>query len=402
MDACVLWVWLAESVGAGSAVWAKLYQKGYSVSQVYQSTKEDLLPLLPRQKTAVEKLAQKSTAKAEAIVQTCHALGIRIVHFGHPEYPASLLALKNPPAVLYVKGNLSLSAMPFPVGIVGTRHPSDYGIKETYALSTLCAKEGGTVVSGLALGIDTVAHLGALAVGGKTVAVLASGVDAVTPLKHQAVAEHICQNGALVSEYPPGTAPRTYHFPCRNRLVAAMSSALAVMEGSLDSGAMITAKDAMSLEKPLYALPGRVGESQAEGPMQLLSKGARLLLDFGVILRDHQIAFAPLSKPDVKEIPSLSEAEQQFGLSSAPSHREKKTPLPKEAPPKKQPKAAPDLSFLTEEEKALYFRIPEDGTCLPDELVTEGATAVLVMRWLTHLEMEGLILRHAGGRVSRA
>ena len=88
MDACVLWVWLAEAVGAGSTVWAKLYQKGYSVSQVYQSAKEDLLPLLPRQKAAVEKLAQKSTAKAEAIVQACHALGIRIVYFGHPEYPA--------------------------------------------------------------------------------------------------------------------------------------------------------------------------------------------------------------------------------------------------------------------------------------------------------------------------
>jgi hypothetical protein len=136
--------------------------------------------------------------------------------------------------------------------------------------------------------------------------------------------------------------------------------------------------------------------------MQLLSEGARLLLDCGVILRDHQIAFAPLSKPDVKEIPSLGEAEQRFGLASTPSHKEAHTPLQKEAPPPPTPKAAPDLSFLTEEERALYLRIPEDGTCLPDELLSEDTTAVMVMRWLTHLEMEGLILRHAGGRVSRA
>ena len=402
MHASVLWIWLAEAVGQGSPFWGKCRQMGYSALDIYQGDEAFLSPFFKRKSPVLDRLLDKSTKAAEAIWEDCQARGISVTHPESPDYPAAFHLLENPPPLIYFQGKLSPLDFGVCVGVVGTRHPTDYGKDMAYALSASLAEAGATVVSGLALGIDTFAHAGALAAGGKTVAVLASGVDKITPAQHKEIGEHILHQGAILSEYPPGTAPRTYHFPCRNRLVAALSHTLCVLEGGVDSGAMITARLAKSLKKPLYALPGRVGEAQTEGPMLLLSEGANFILREDTVSLALSDALSGIPKPAPRQKMNISEAELYFGLSKtkSPKSTEKKEIDPSPAPsPEKE---AADLSFLGEQEKALYLAIPKEGTCLPDDLVAEEMTAIQVMRYLTNLEMEGLILRHAGGRISRA
>ena len=404
MESSVLWIWLAEAIGQGSPLYGKLRSLGYSVRDIYALDEYGLSSLFEKKTKAITNLLDKSLERAMHIREVCSQKGIAVYTPDTPEYPASLFDLKDPPAVLYVKGSCKPSEWGFTLGVVGTRKPTPYGKSIAYALSRTSAKAGATVISGLALGIDSIAHAGALAAGGVTVAVLASGVDVISPSRHRQLAEAVLQNGALVSEYPPGTSPRAYHFPCRNRLVAALCHSLAVLEGGMDSGAMITAREAQALEKPIYALPGRIDDKEAEGPMQLLTEGARILRSETCIAEDFKAAFVPLSKPSQTEEISLEEAECRFALldiptSSAPKAKPQAKPQP-EPPPQPKPKAV-DISFLSPVEKAVYLRIPEQGTCLPDDLLCEGVGISDIMRMLTQFEIEGIILRHAGGRVSR-
>lgn len=401
MKNAVLWIWLAEAIGQGSSLFGKCHRMGYSVNDLYLGDEAFLSALFPRKTAAFSRLLDKSLESAQGILEKCQSLGVQILHAASPDYPAAFWTLENPPPVLYMKGCLSPKDFGVCVGVVGTRHPTDYGSQMAYTLACSLAKSGVTVVSGLALGIDTLAHAGALAVGGKTVAVLASGVDKITPARHKEIGEHILRQGAILSEYPPGTSPRSYHFPCRNRLVAALSSALAVLEGGVESGAMITAKCAMALGKPIYALPGRLGEAQAEGPMHLLSLGANLILGENTISRALEKDISSLEKPSPRECMTMSEAKEYFGLlETKPQKKTEKAETPPSPIPQKERKEV-DLSFLSVAERQLYFAIPEEGTCLPDDLLFEDLTAVQVMRYLTNLEMEGLIQRHAGGRISR-
>src|SRR5215469_8792937 len=195
---------------------------------------------------------------------------------GEASYPANLREISTPPERLYVRGALrDVDALA--VAIVGSRTATSYGLAVAERLAADLAARGVTVVSGLARGIDGAAHRGALRAGGRTIAVLGSGVDVIYPPEHRRLADDIVEHGALVSQFPPGTAPRSVHFPVRNRVIAGMTLGVVVVEAAAKSGALITARLAAELGREVMGVPGRVTSPASRGVHALIKDGAALV-----------------------------------------------------------------------------------------------------------------------------
>ncbi|UCH24573.1 MAG: DNA-processing protein DprA [Trueperaceae bacterium] len=237
--------------------------------------KRELVDLL-RSRQTVERVKREVRLTKEA--------GVDIIPWGSPCYPDGLRTIYDPPLVLYLRGswpwrkdqNVEPSLA---LAIVGTRNASPYGLAQAASIAREVASNGALVVSGLALGIDSAAHRGALeASGGTTIAVLANGLDQVYPAKNRELAsEIIASGGALVSEYPLGTRPLRHHFPARNRILNGLCHGVLVVEASEHSGALITAEYAMEEGRPVMAVPGRAGDPRAVGCLSLLRDGAALV-----------------------------------------------------------------------------------------------------------------------------
>ena len=190
-------------------------------------------------------------------------------------YPPLLKKSKNPPIILYGKGDQSLLLHKATVAVVGTRKVTEYGKHVTELLVRELAVAGFCIVSGLALGVDAIAHQATLAAGGKTIAVLGSGVDICTPQENTALYSHILENsGAIISEYPLGTQPTKGSFPSRNRIIAGLSHGILVTEGAEDSGSLITARDGFANNRKVFAVPGPITSSVSRGPIALIAEGA--------------------------------------------------------------------------------------------------------------------------------
>jgi DNA processing protein len=202
----------------------------------------------------------------------------------HPDYPAPLRALATPPR-LWIRGRW-LPDDTLAIAIVGARRPSDYGLVVAERLAFDLAARGVTVVSGLARGIDTAAHRGALAAGGRTVAVLGCGLDVLYPPENRALAEQVATSGAVVTQFPPGTPPLPAHFPARNRVLAALALGVVVVEASERSGALITAGHAADLGREVFAVPGKITAETSRGPHGLIRDGATLVRDWHDIVQE--------------------------------------------------------------------------------------------------------------------
>ncbi|HSO27174.1 MAG TPA: DNA-processing protein DprA [Anaerolineales bacterium] len=214
----------------------------------------------------------------EAVGERIARLGIQVLTWEDEAYPRRLAEIDNPPPVLYLRGEL-LPEDAWAAAIVGTRRMTAYGRQVTEELAGRLAAAGATVVSGLARGVDGVAHRAALDAGGRTLAVLGSGVDRIYPPEHRRLADELIQNGALISEYPPGAAPEAANFPPRNRIVAGLSKAVVVVEAGERSGALITATFAAEQGHEVFATPGGIYAPQSRGTNRLIQQGARPLLD---------------------------------------------------------------------------------------------------------------------------
>ena len=202
---------------------------------------------------------------------------IRILTWNDPEYPAHLKEIDQPPPVLYLRGELTAEDS-WAVGIVGTRAATSYGRQVTEDLASALVQNGVTIVSGLARGVDAVAHNAALKAGGRTLAVLGSGVDKIYPPEHRQLAEKITLQGAVISDYAPGTAPDGANFPPRNRIISGLSMAVVVIEAGETSGALITAEFALNQGRDVFAVPGMLYAPQSKGTNRLIANGARVLL----------------------------------------------------------------------------------------------------------------------------
>lgn len=225
-----------------------------------------------------ERAARIADARAKAARATAAVSGRRltVLTVQDPGYPPLLAEIIDPPIVCWVRGHVGVLCSPS-VAVVGSRHASGPGLAVARTLGRGLAQVGLTVVSGLARGIDAAAHRGALEVGGRTVAVLGSGVDVVYPPEHESLAQEIEREGALVSEFPPGTRPYASHFPLRNRIISGLCRAVVVVEASERSGSLITARAALEQGRDVLAVPGTVLSGRYRGGHALIKDGARLV-----------------------------------------------------------------------------------------------------------------------------
>lgn len=202
-----------------------------------------------------------------------------------PRYPAQLRDLSDAPAWLYVKGDPDWLARPM-VAIVGSRHATQQGLRDATAFAQVLSEAGLTVVSGLALGVDTAAHEGGLAGLGSSVAVVGTGLDRVYPARNRDLAHRLAAQGAIVSEFPLGTPPKTGHFPRRNRLISGLSMGVLVVEAALESGSLITARLAAEQGREVFAIPGSIHSALSKGCHRLIKQGAKLVESAADILEE--------------------------------------------------------------------------------------------------------------------
>ncbi len=246
--------------------------------------------------------------------------GIHILTWDDETYPPRLKDIEHPPPVLYVRGEF-LPEDHFAVAIVGTRKVTSYGRQVTEELSTFLAANGVTVISGLARGVDAIAHSATLKAGGRTVAVLGCGVDRIYPPENRALADQMMARGALMSDYPVGTAPESSNFPPRNRIISGLSLAVIVIEAGETSGALITAEFAAEQGREVFAVPGNILAPQSKGTNKLIQNGALPLLTPQDLLQALNLTRVGEQKAARKILPANEvEAQVLNALGSEPLH----------------------------------------------------------------------------------
>ncbi len=222
---------------------------------------------------------------AAAQQQKLRETGTTLVTLGDAGYPQPLRNIFDPPVVLFARGNIEL-LQTLMIGVVGTRRPTPYGVAVAERLSADLAQAGLTIVSGMARGIDTSAHRGALSVNGRTIAVLGCGADIVYPSENRRLAAEIVAKGLIVSEFPMGAVAFPQNFPIRNRIISGVSSGLLVVEGAQYSGSAITAKLALDQGREVFAVPGNITSKMSWGPNLLIKQGAKLVQDWNDVVVD--------------------------------------------------------------------------------------------------------------------
>jgi DNA processing protein len=336
-----------------------------------------------------------SAAEAEAEMARVEALGGRHLFLGAPDYPTLLAETDDAPPVLIALGDVSLCAAPC-VAIVGARNASALGLRMARALAEALAMEGQVIVSGLARGVDTAAHQGALAAdGGRTIACIAGGIDIAYPPENSALQEEIGRAALILSEMPPGTEPQARHFPRRNRIIAGLAAGVVVVEAAPGSGSLITARIAGEAGREVMAVPGHPLDPRAAGANRLLKEGATLVESAADVLA----ALAPFRLPDAPaRAPRTRRLREPADLFVEPSEAQggPDVPIAQAAADPADPADPADVEARIE---GLLSPAP----VAIDELIRlSGAPAGRVQAALTDLELRGRLARHAGGRVSLA
>ncbi|MEA5002142.1 MAG: DNA-processing protein DprA [Christensenella sp.] len=271
------WVWLASSEGIGPVRFYSVLNAFTDLGNAWDNCK-DIARVAPgiTEKQAAILMKNANDAYVENILALCEKKGIRILTRLHQDYPHTLAEIENPPPVLYYKGDIP-EFDDMSCGIVGSRRPTRNGFDMAREVSSGLAAQGVVIVSGMALGIDTAAHVGALDAKGKTVAVLGCGADVIYPKENRKLYDAIIENGAVISELLPGTEPKAQFFPQRNRIVSGLSRVLIAGEGGERSGARITVDDALTQGREVYTLACDLKSPMAKLPLYLMDAGAMVV-----------------------------------------------------------------------------------------------------------------------------
>ena len=292
------WLTINKIPNIGPVTIKKLWQCFGSIKDAWEAEERVLLEIEGISKPAIRSFVDnRNRVNLNQELELLDEKKLNVLTLDDEEYPKLLKNIYDPPPVLYVKGK-KLNPNDKSLAIVGTRKASRYGREIAKKLAFELSSLGITIVSGMALGIDTFAHHGALEVGGNTIAVLGCGVDVIYPPSNKELAKMIEVSGSLVSEFPLGTGTEKGHFPRRNRIIAGLSVGTIVVEGHYDSGAMITAKYALEEGREVFAVPGNISLDQSKGPHWLIKQGAKLVESVNDILEELPMLVA-------REIPSL-------------------------------------------------------------------------------------------------
>ncbi len=288
----VLWIWLSF-LGKPNYVVTDILLKEYGTLE--NAWKASLQRQIPN--TLKEKLIRRLTdaslrEKAHNIYKKCREQEIRVVTADDPNYPYNLYQIINKPPVLYYKGKLPSEAeidSDRLLAVVGSRNCTPYGRTNAFLFSKHLVQNGIGIVSGMARGIDSEAHKGALSGGGYTVAVLGGGADVVYPQEHKKLYEKICREGCVLSEYPPGTPPFKANFPARNRIISGLALGTLIVEAAKSSGAMITVDRAFEQSRTVYAIPGNITSETSAGCNDLIKTQGMCVTSYLDILEDYGI-----------------------------------------------------------------------------------------------------------------
>ena len=269
----------------------------------------------------IERVIQaREKVDLEKVWEKIEKQGIKILTWEDEAYPQRLKEIDQPPPVLYIRGEYLPDDL-FAVAIVGTRRATPYGRQITEELAAFLAVNGMTVISGLARGVDAIAHQTALKSGGRTIAVLGSGVDKIYPPEHRAMAEQMMDQGAIISDYAPGTPPDASNFPPRNRIISGLSLAVVVIEAGETSGALITAEFAAEQGREVFAVPGSILAPQSKGTNKLIQQGALPLLSVNDLMQALDVARVSEHKAARKIMPTNAIEAKLLGvLTNEPLH----------------------------------------------------------------------------------
>jgi DNA processing protein len=269
------WLALIRAPYVGSATFQHLLTNFKTVEDVFSASPELLLKSKLRQ-DSIDYIRKPDWSQVDKDLIWLEQSEVNVLLLSDPDYPALLREISDPPPVLFVLGDQKILQAP-QLAIVGSRNPTPSGKETAYDFARHLAQQGLTITSGMALGIDAASHEGALEAGGSTIAVAGTGLDSVYPGVHHELAHKIANNGALVSEFPPGTSPSKHNFPRRNRIISALSMGVLVVEAALRSGSLITARQALEQGREVFAVPGSIHNPQARGCNSLIKQGAKLV-----------------------------------------------------------------------------------------------------------------------------
>lgn len=447
-------IWLSSRLTPGSkSVDRVLGAFDSDYERIYNADRALLEELLSsengtRDTELIDSLCDKDLSEAEKILDYCERQNIGIVTLDSKLYPLCLKRISGKPLILYFKGRFPDFDNNACIATVGTRKYTDYGRRNAYTISRDLAKGGAIVVSGMARGIDSICHRGALDAGGFTVAVLGCGIDVVYPPENALLMDEIAYKGLVVTEYAPGTEPFGFHFPARNRIISGLCSGTLVIEGDESSGAMITARYAQSQGRDIFSLPGNVGEKGSRGPNSLIMNGARMVTSALDMLCEYEYIY-----PHSIRIEAISQR-KPFGISlghkkmqadstlfgegdsvryykantepfdnskDKKDKKDKKEKKPRRTKEKKTVGAQDSIAAaiaeqeqaiatekqsnhapsLTDDERRVLQLIPEGKSITTDEIARGGLPISTVLTSLTTLEIKGVISALPGGLYTR-
>lgn len=439
MDSLVYWIWLSLACIPGSRAFGDLMKRFSNAYEVYDATDRQIRSAINPNISDCSSLYNKDLERAEKIYNFCKQKGVGIVTYGDDNYPKLLRRINNPPVLLYYRGTIPDWQDSFRCAVVGTRSLTSYGRKVAYNVAYDLAKMGTFVVSGMAKGIDSVAHAAALKAGGITVAVLGSGIDVCYPKEHLTLAREIVKKGCIFTEYPPGTPPAGRNFPVRNRIISGLCDATLVVEADINSGAIITGYDAIEQKRQLFAVPSAVDCVTSSGTNHLIQHGARICSTAIDIVSDFlgPLGFArkPSRELDIRPQTNFMEVLSEYRvvantpdddifvpsgtrsrgtdvflppkMKSELEALDAKCEEPHEPPKPINPRH--DVQFtdtsnfgFSKEEIMIYKRIPFDGDVAIEELLINGMEMKDLMRHLLRLEMNKFVDVLPGDRVRRS
>ncbi len=273
----LLWYWISKKEGIGHKTIVMLLDAFHSVEGVFKATQEELIKLNLKEEVIAYLIKKYSIEELENEYDHMKKRGIHFISIEDKEYPEKLKKLYDAPWFLYYRGELPKVSMPS-IAVIGARTCSAYGSDAAYYFSRELSKLGIQIISGLARGVDGMAHKGALSCGGKTYGVIGNGLDLCYPRENYGLYQEVNLHGGILSEYPMGSKALPYHFPLRNRIIAALSDGILVVEAREKSGTLITVDSGLEQGKDIFALPGKLTDELSKGCNLLIQNGAKLVL----------------------------------------------------------------------------------------------------------------------------
>lgn len=304
------WLALSQTPGIGAGRGRKLVDRFGTIDRLFAASLTELeacgIPAAAAQGIALGKSLELASAEYDRIRE----MGASVVVLGDSEFPNRLLEIYDPPLVLYIKGSSEIIGQPG-IAVVGTRHPTPYGMGMAERLASDLAARGLVIISGMARGVDTAAHRGALSAHGRTLAVWGTGIDVTYPKENQKLSEQILDcGGAIISEFPLGTFPAPQNFPIRNRIISGLSIGVLVIEAGEYSGTRVTARCALEQGREVLAVPGNVTNKLSWGPNTLIKQGAALVATWEDVWEelpaDVRLALTPAAPAESEESSSAS------------------------------------------------------------------------------------------------